>query len=109
MNNGLVITIKLLGRINGSVRHTETQTIRTSTTVKGKKQFENVKILHTDRGNQECVQKINISPEVVDFWTSNSNPFWVNTRDWKRMNKNQRIESYVARFDEGYGVSFELV
>lgn len=103
MNNGIILTINLPGRIKGSVSHTETQTVQ----VKEKGKYINVKILHSDREDQTCYQRTTISPEAIAFWQSNHCPSFVHPRDWKKMTKKQRVLAYVNSFDEGLGVSYE--
>lgn len=103
MNNGIILTINLQGRIGGRVSHSETQTVQ----VKEKGKTKNVKILHTDRPIQECYQRVTISPETIDFWGSNYVPGFMNPRDWKRLSKKQRVMVHINSFDEGLGVSYE--
>lgn len=109
MNNGIIITTFLPGRIGGSVRHTETQTIKYDSSEIGAKKplWISVKITHTDRPRQSCYEKLHISEEVVKSWISDTIPFWSSKKEWLRMSKEQRLVSYVSRFDEGFGVTFE--
>lgn len=111
MNNGIIITIVLPGKIGGSVSHTEKQTMKVEVSKIGSKKpiWINKEILHSDRTYQECYKKINISGEVVNDWMSDTVPFWSSKKDWASMSANQRLISYIARFDEGYGVSVESI
>lgn len=102
MTNNIVITINLLGRINGSVSHTETQAVLDDSRKK-------VTILHNDRGDQSCYKRTSIHSSIVQQWVFGPVPFFSTARDWKRLNQTQRIKAYVDRFDEGFGVSYELV
>lgn len=110
MINGIIITTNLLGRIGGSVRHTETQAVRVDSSKPGQKpKFETKTILHSDRKESECTRKTRIDPEILEDWASDAVPFWENKRNWQKFSKLQRIASYISRWDEGYGVTFEEV
>lgn len=102
----LTINVYLAGAIGGNVAHTTKQkhTVRLS---KGESMTRT--ILHTDRDFQECCRVITISDTSLNFWESNETPFWENDRKWKKMTKSQRVTSYLDRFDEGYGYSFEII
>lgn len=111
MDNGIIITVNLPGRINRSVRHTQKQTVKIDISEVGARKpiWVSRKIKHTDRGDQKCYKKVRISGELIHEWTSNTVPFWSNKREWSKLSKKQRIISYVARYDEGFGVTFEEV
>jgi len=111
MDNGIIITTFLQGKIGGSVRHTETQTIRFDNSEVGasKPMWINRKIIHNDRPEQKCYKKLKISSELVADWVSSNVPFWSNKKEWSRMNTTQRLSSYVSRFDEGFGVNYEEI
>ena len=55
----------------------------------------------------DCCIKTVIKANVIKHWQSNECPFWEKQFVWKHMNKKERVKSYINRFDEGYGVSFE--
>ena len=55
----------------------------------------------------DCCVKTVIRANVIKHWQSNECPFWEKPFVWKHMNKKERVKSYINRFDEGYGVSFE--
>jgi len=57
--------------------------------------------------DHDCCIKTVISADVIDFWQSSHCPYWEKAFVWKHMNKKDRFKSYLKRFDEGYGVSFE--
>lgn len=105
MENPIIITVNLLGQISGMVKHTNKQR-HTCQTSKGP--ISKV-IKHSDRKEVECTRRTNISSEVVYFWTSDACPEWEDVRRWKKMNERQRLISHVVRFDEGYGVTFDIV
>lgn len=109
MENGIILTINLPGRIGGSVRHTETQTVKVQVIHKGKVIWVSRKIVHNDRGEQNCVKKTWISAEVVNDWMSDSIPSFSNKKEWAKLTKQQRLVEYVSRFDEGYGISVESI
>lgn len=111
MNNGLVITVNLPGRIGSSVRHTETQTVRADISPAGSKRpiWGNKEIQHTDRGEQICYRKVNISPEVLEEWIGGKPPYHVKAHDWQKYNRARRIIAHVSSFDEGYGVEYSEI
>lgn len=111
MNNGIIITVNLPGRLEGSVRHTETQTIKTDISPEGSRKpiWATKEITHTDRKQSDCYLKVNISEEVVDSWTGGKPPYHVKARDWQKYGRNKKIAAYVAEFDRGYGVDFSSI
>ena len=111
MENGIVITTILQGKIGGSVSHTETQTVSVDISELGSKKpvWVSRQITHSDRGEQKCYSRLRISEKIVKEWISDNPPFWANKREWSKMNRNQRLASYVVRFDEGFGVTFEEI
>ena len=111
MKNGIIITTYFPGKIGGSVSHTETQAVRTDVSKVGSKKpiLATVDILHSDRLSQKAYRKTRISGELIEEWTSGNAPFWSNKREWSKFTKQQRLVSYVSRYDEGHGVTFEEV
>lgn len=109
MESGILLTINLQGRIGGCVKHTTKQIVTVDVTPVGSKHPEIIsrKIKHTDRESVACVKKLRISQEVVDGWQNGEAPFWVKPYTWKGMNKKQRLEAYLNRFDEGFGISYQ--
>ena len=111
MNNGIIITTYFLGKIGGSVSHTEKQAVKTDISNAGSKKplWSTVEILHNDRPLQKAYRKTRISEKLVEEWTSGTVPFWSNKKEWSKFTKQQRLISYVSRYDEGFGVTFEEV
>ena len=111
MNNGIIITINLQGRIGGSVAHTETQSMKVNVTTDPKRPlFITKDILHNDRPEHTCYKRVRIQGEVVDSWVNGSSPSFVDAKVWRKLNRPiDKIKLYVATFDEGYGVEFEEV
>ena len=111
MKNGIIITTYFLGKIGGSVSHTEKQAVRTDISEVGSKKpiWAMVDILHSDRPLQKAYRKTRISGDLIEAWTSGAVPFWSNKKEWAKFTKQQRLVSYVSRYDEGFGVSFEEV
>lgn len=109
MESGILLTVNLQGRVIGCVKHTTKQTVTVDVTPIGIKHTELMtrKIKHSDRIASSCVRKMRISSEVVAYWQSSECPYWSKESQWKNMNKKQRLEAYVKRFDEGFGVSYE--
>ena len=107
----IVITVNLKGRLGGPVKHTTRQTYSVNVAPLGSKVPLKMtrKIKHTDREEKECVRKVYLSEEVVAGFQSNEVPYWVNKHNWSKMTRKQRLESYLERFDEGYGYSYEYV
>lgn len=105
-NSAIIVTVNLLGRIGGPVKHTTKQR-HTSKVTDG---VISSVILHTDRKDLDCKKRFVVSAETVAFWASSNCPDWEDPRRWKRMSANQRIVSYVMGFDEdNLGVTFEFV
>ncbi len=104
----ILITINLQGQINGCVKHTTKQEVKVNTAKVGDKFSKIVtkKILHTDRKDSLCVKKIKIDEKILNIWAIEC-PAWEKPSWWKNLKKKQRIESYVKRFDEGFGVSYQ--
>ena len=102
MENALIIVVNLLGQLEGCVSHKDTQLYQNPLTKK------NVSILHTDRKQNRCYKRINISKTVLNSWTKDC-PFWEKPKHWEKLSKQQRINSHVAKFDEGYGVTYEII
>jgi hypothetical protein len=108
MNSGITITVNLLGSFGEAVKHTTTQSHTAELSSRdGKRMYVNSTILHTDRPRTKCVKQTVIHPNVVASWKKSECPFWESPKDWKKYNPAQKIASFVNRFDEGYGVSYE--
>lgn len=108
MDSGILITVNLLGKIGPRVKHTTKQIYSADISpIGGKPEYMTRKIEHTDRGNLSATREMNISPDVVRYWQSSECPSWSGPKTWKKLTSEQRIQAYVARFDEGYGVSYE--
>lgn len=105
----ILITVNLQGRINGSVKHADKQEVKVDISKVSDKfpKFIVKKIKHTDRGISPCVKKIKITEDILQYWQSNNCPYWEKSNHWKVLNKKQRIESYIKRFDEGFGVTYQ--
>lgn len=108
MESGILLTVNLPGRVIGCVKHTTKQTVTVDVTPLGVRYPEMMtrKIKHSDREMSVCTRKLHISSEVVLGWQTGECPHWVKPTHWKTMNKKQRLESHVNRFDEGFGVSY---
>lgn len=109
MEAGILLTINLQGRVIGCVKHTTKQVVTVDVTPIGAKHQELMtrKIKHTDRVASICTKKLRISSDVVLGWQNGECPHWVKPTVWKNMNKKQKLESHLSRFDEGYGISYE--
>jgi len=103
--SAVVINTYYPGIIGGRVAHTEKQTI-TIPMPDGK--FLTKTITHSDRALQPCVRVTNITEEVLNIWQFGECPYWENPKRWQGYNKEKKIVSYVARFDDGFGVDFKI-
>lgn len=108
--NGIIININLKGRLEGPVKHVDTEIVRANVAEINQKSFyKDVEINHTSRKESPCIKKCTIDEDTVSFWTSDVVPIWSDQKTWKRLTKDQKLSKYVERFDEGYGVSFEYI
>lgn len=108
MNSGIVISVNLPGRLEGAIKHVSTQTYSVKVFTKEQKILTLTKdILHTDRQPTKCSRKINITPSIVALWVRSECPYWMQPKFWKNFSKTEKIQAFVNRFDEGYGVSYE--
>lgn len=100
MEIALIITVNLKGELCGPVVHTDSQVVS----------FEkrSVKIIHNDRKEQVCYKRIQITDDVLKYWL-NECPKWEKQSRWKMLTNNQKIQSHVNKFDEGFGVKFEKI
>lgn len=101
MNNGIVLTVNLLGKLGKTVEKQEVINVRKGEIVLAKT------ISYPAKEETLCVRKTNISEEVIKHWTGGRAPFFCKDFIWKKMSKTQRLKAWVERFDEGYGVSFQ--
>ena len=106
----MIITVNLPGKYKGSVRHTETQTVRTDISKPGAKKIllGDVNIVHNDRVESECYRKVEISAQVLSEWVNGKPPYFEKPRDWQRYTDAKKIAAYASLFDEGYGVEYAI-
>ena len=100
MEIALIITVNLKGELCGPVVHTDSQVVS----------FEkrSVKIIHNNRKEQVCYKRIQITNDVLKYWLGEC-PKWEKQSRWKMLTNNQKIQSHVIKFDEGFGVKFEKI
>lgn len=101
MNNGIILTVNLVGATGNPITKTEAVKFRNADVVLLKN------ITYRGKEEQKCVRKTNISEEVIRGWVGNKSPYFCNDFVWKKMSKTQRLKAWVERFDEGFGVSFQ--
>lgn len=108
-DSGILITVNLLGQLSPRVAHTTKEVVSVNITPIGSNKSKVItrKIAHTSRIPTPCTKEVQITPNILAYWESSNCPVWSNLSTWKKMNKKQRVESYVSRFDEGYGVKYE--
>ena len=101
MNNGIVLTVNLQGKLGKNVIKEESIQLRHGESLLTKH------IIYSGREESKCVHKTNISEEVVSEWTKGKSPFFIKDFIWKNMSKQQRLKAFVERFDEGFGVAYQ--
>lgn len=105
--DSLRITVLLPGRIGGPEKHTNRQ--RHSVAVS--EEFGSVVtkvILHNDRKEKDACRIFTVPGKYVKTWTKTDEvPYWEDPKRWAKLSEKDRIESHIARFDEGYGVLYE--
>lgn len=101
MNNGIVLTVNLVGRLGANVIREQDIQVRHGESLLTKH------ITYLGKEEAKCVRKTNISEEVIKGWIGNKSPFFIKEFIWKNMSKTQRLKAWVERFDEGYGVNFQ--
>lgn len=106
--SSIVINVGLQGKIGGPVAHTNRQKHTVSLSEENGGSMSRV-IKHTDRIYSSCVRMLTVSEEAVSSWINDDCPHWESAKDWRKMTDLQRIRSHVDRFDEGFGVDFEII
>lgn len=101
MNNGIVLTVNLVGTLGKNVVKEEVVNIRHGESLLAKT------IEYRGQEQTKCVRKTNISEEVIKGWVGNKSPFFIKEFIWKNMSKTQRLKAWVERFDEGFGVNYQ--
>ena len=101
MNNGIVLTVNLVGKLGKNIIKEEDVQNRHGESLLTKH------IAYLGKEESKCVRKTNISGEVVDGWVGGKSPFFIKEFIWKNMSKPQRLKAWVERFDEGFGVTFQ--
>lgn len=113
MEIALIINVNLKGQLGAQLSHKDYQIVHGTYSQERngvmKEIHYSAKILHTDRVESKASKQVRITDDVVKFWCSDDCPEWESPKRWKLLSKNQRINSHVRRFDEGYGVSFEKI
>ena len=110
-----ILTVYLSGELNGPTKDVNTQrhTVMLSHPKNSAyKRYRDVAmskdILHTDRVPQSCERITRIAPEAIAYWLGNS-PHHIKPQQWRAMNRDQKLEAHAIQFDEGHGVTFELI
>ena len=101
MNNGIVLTVNLVGRLGSPIGKEEDVNVRHGEYLLTKH------IAYLGKEESKCVRKTNISEEVVNGWVGSKSPFFIKEFIWKNMSKPQRLKAWIERFDEGFGVSYQ--
>lgn len=106
MHNSIIVTVFLRGAIGGCVKSVDKQV---HSVLVNHGVVLTKEIIHTNRVPSDCVRQFNVDGDLISKWVTGDCPYWENPRDWKKMNSNRRLISYVKGFDEGYGVTFEAI
>ena len=101
MNNGIVLTVNLVGTLGKNIIKEENVQNRHGELLITKH------ITYLGKEESKCVRKTNISGEVVDGWISGKSPFFIKEFIWKNMIFFFFLKAWGERFDEGYGVAFQ--
>ena len=101
MNNGIVLTVNLVGGLGANVIREQDIQVRHGESLLTKH------ITYLGKEETKCVRKTNISEEVIKGWIGNKSPFFVKEFVWKNMSKTQRLKAWVERFDDGFGVQYQ--
>lgn len=111
MSIAVLLTINLKGSIGGPVAHTDKQNVTVDVSPIGSSRPELMtrRIVHNDRKEMTCYRKLNIEESVANGWATSDCPRWEKPIKWRQMTAQQKIESYLNSFNEGYGVSYEFI
>ena len=111
MSIALLLTVNLKGGIGGPIKHSDKQivTVDVSPVNSPYPEYMTKKITHSDRKETICYRKINIEERVLQSWVESECPRWEKSAKWKSFTRQQKIESYLRQFDEGFGISYELI
>ena len=111
MASEILLVINLPGQIGGCVKSEDKQSSTVDVTPLDPKHsvFFTREITHTDRKNTVCYRTLRINEETVASWQSNECPHWAKDSIWKKISKKQRMEAFIKRFDEGYGINYSLI
>ena len=107
----VLLSVNLLGVIKGQEKHTTAQVVTVDVTPLGNKipEFMTKKIKHNDRNSTECCRKMKINEEMVNNMENGECPHWEKPSQWKTMSKHQKLVSHLKRYDEGFGIKFDII
>lgn len=107
----VLLTINLKGALCGPVKHTDKQIVTVDVSEMGSKhpEFISRKIVHNDRISVPCSKKLKFSEEIISDWERGECPHWEKPSQWKTMTKNQKLMSHLKRYDEGFGISVDII
>ena len=123
MENGIILTVNLQGVYSSPVSYKSSKKIVSKVKSspfekgvwkKGKVHYETPKNHFVapnnfeERTTQDCCRKTHITGEVINDWVKTC-PQWEKAGNWKHLSKKAKIESYIHKFDEGFGVSYEIL
>ena len=109
ITNAIVIKVNLVGTINTRIRK-EPQRVGFRKGLNNDGKLVEMPIYHSDATVNEAYRRTNISSEVVEFWQSLAgNTVGISPSLWKKMTPIYRLNQHIKSFDEGFGVSYELI
>ena len=109
--SSILLKVFLAGEISGPVESVDIQKSTVDVSKIGSKHPDWVtkKICHTDRVSVPCHRKMIIDSDIVDGWTNSDCPRWEKPTVWKTKTPQQKIESHLSQYDEGFGISYEYL
>ena len=109
--SSILLKVFLAGEISGPVESVDIQKSTVDVSKIGSKHPDWVtkKICHTDRVSVPCHRKMIIDSDIVDGWANSDCPRWEKPTVWKTKTPQQKIESHLSQYDEGFGISYEYL
>ena len=109
--SSILLKVFLAGEISGPIKSVDIQKNTVDVSKIGSKHpdWMTKKICHTDRVQTQCHRKMIINSDIVYSWAVSDCPRWEKPSVWKTKTPEQRIESHLSQYDEGFGISYEYL
>jgi len=122
--NGVIITVNFQGTLSSQVSNVSSKKMRSKILTSPFEKGINTSTgrqyitpaghykapgIYKERLQKMCTRKTNISEEICNDWINSKCPFFVKEYNWKKMSDEQRIEAYAQRFNEGFGITVEIL